>query len=107
MDLKSKGKAYCKSITLCIYILFHCFIQITHLGDFKYWRIFRGLTIQQIKDREALFEYPPRLQIRCKQVDTTKPLYFTFTISKRSKKKEVHVAQFSLDYIVPGTKLVM
>ena len=107
MDLKSRGKAYCKLITMCIFITFQYFIQITHLGDFKYWRIFYGLTIQQIKEREALFEYPPRLQIRCKQVDTTKPLYFTFTISKRRKKKEIHVAQFSLDYVVPGTKLVM
>ena len=107
MDLKSKGKVCCKSITLCTFIISNVFIQITHLGDFKYWRIFYGLTIQQIRDREALFEYPPRLQIKCKQIGTTKPLFFTFTISKKSKKKEIHIAQFSLDYTVPGTKLVM
>ena len=82
------------------------FTQITHLGDFKYWRIFHGLTVEQIREREELCEYPPRLQIKCKPIDATKPLYFAFMISKRSKSKEIAIAQFLLDNIAQGTNTI-
>ena len=59
-----------------------------------------------MKEREKSFEYPPRLQIRCKQIDVSTPLYFSFKISKRSTKNmdnSKEIAQFSLDKEVAGT----
>ena len=89
----------------CEYVTFKQIysLQITHLCDFEYWRIFRDLTVKEIKEREDRFEYPPRLQIKCKQMDPSKPLYSSFKISKRSKNKETSIAQFSIDKIVPGS----
>ena len=77
-------------------------IQITHLCDFEYWEIFHGLTVEQIKEREESFEYPPRLQITCEQIDNSKSLYSSFKVSKRSKDKEKPIAQFPLVKKVAG-----
>ena len=77
-------------------------IQITHLCDFEYWEIFDGLTVEQIREREESFEYPPRLQIKCEQIDNSKSLYSSFKISKRSKDKEKPIAQFPLVKKVAG-----
>ena len=68
----------------------------------KYWEIFRGFTVDQIREREKSFEYPPRLQIRCEQIDDTKPLYSSFEESKRSKNREMPIAKFSLIKKVSG-----
>ena len=81
-------------------------MQIAHLGDFKYWRIFHGLTVEQIREREELCEYPPRLQIKCKPFDAAKSLYFSFTVSKRSKNRDIPIAQFLLDKILAGMYLL-
>ena len=78
-------------------------IQITHLCDFKYWEIFRGLTVEQIREREESFDYPPRLQIKCEQIDASKPLYSSFEVFKSTKSKEVLIARFSLVKKVTGT----
>ena len=79
-----------------------CSLQITHLRDFKYWEIYRGLTVKQIKERERNFEYPPRLKINCEQMDASKPLCSSFKISKRSKDEEIPIAQFPLVKKVTG-----
>ena len=84
---------------LCIVTL----LQVTHLHDFEYWRIFRDLTVKEIRQRQERFEYPPRLQIKCKQINPSKPLYFSFKVSKRSKNKEVTIAQYLVDKTLPGT----
>ena len=85
----------------------HLYQQITHLRDFKYWEIYRGLTVKQIKERERNFEYPPRLKINCEHMDTsTKPLQSRFTISKRSKDKEIPIAQFPLVKKVTGMYII-
>ena len=78
-------------------------LQVTHLRDFEYWRIFHDLTVKEIRERQERFEYPPRLQIKCKQIDPSKPLYSSFIVSKRSKNKEVTIAQYLLDKTSPGT----
>ena len=85
--------------------LLHTFttLQVTHLHDFEYWRIFRDLTVKEIKEREERFEYPPRLQMKCKQIDPSKPLYSSFKVFKRSKNKEIPIAQFLLEKASPGT----
>ena len=76
-------------------------MQISHCRNFKYWEIFGGLTLEQIKEREACYEYPPRFQFICKQmISTTKPLLFTFTVSKRSKDKEIPVMMVAGTYVV-------
>ena len=80
-------------------------MQITHLCDFEYWEIFRGFTVEQIREREECFEYPPRLQIRCEQIDDTKPLYSSFKVSKRSKDREMLIAKFPLIKKVSGDTL--
>ena len=80
-------------------------IQVTHLCDFEYWEIFRGFTVDQIKEREESFEYPPRLQIKCEQIDDTKPLIFSFEVSKRSKNMKIPIAKFSLVKKVSGDTL--
>ena len=96
-------KTNCKSFWLCELIYVQLFpIQITHLCDFAYWLIFRDLTVEEIREREERFEYPPRLQIKCKQVDASKPLYSSFKISKRSKNEETPIAEFILDKTVAG-----
>ena len=81
-------------------------LQVTHLHDFEYWRIFCDLTVKEIKEREERFEYPPRLQIKCKQIDPSKPLYSSFKVSKRSKNKEVPIAQFLLEKTLPGSYVI-
>ena len=80
-------------------------IQITHLRDFAYWLIFRDLTVEEIMEREERFEYPPRLQIKCKQMDACKPLFSSFEISKRNKKlneKIIPIAEFIVNKAVAG-----
>ena len=93
------------------YVVFKCIIinirlndfQITHLQDFKYWKIFSGLTPEEIREREEDYEYPPRLQIECKQTDTYKSLQSSFKISKRNINNEIqHIAQFPLNNIMKG-----
>ena len=64
--------------------------------------MFHGLTVEQIREREQCFEYPPRLQIKCKQIKPDKPLYSGFKVNKRNKKMEVPIAQFSLIKEVVG-----
>ena len=76
--------------------------QITHLRDFEYWKIFSGLTIEQIREREESLEYPPRLQIKCEQIDASQPLYCSFKISKKSNSIETPIAKFSLVKKVTG-----
>ena len=73
-------------------------MQIIHLRDFEYWRIFDGLTVEEIIKKEESYEYPPRLQIECKQIGDFKPLYSSFVISKKDKRNEIieDIAQFSL-----------
>lgn len=55
-----------------------------------------------MREREKCFEYPPRLLIKCEQIDDSKPLSSSFVISKRSKNKEIPIAQFSLVNQVSG-----
>ena len=80
-------------------------MQITHLCDFEYWEIFRGLTVEQIREREESFEYPPRLQITCAQIDNSKSLCSSFRVSKRSKDMEKPIAEFPLVKQVAGNHL--
>ena len=76
-------------------------MQIFHLCDFKFWKIFHGLTVEEIKTREASFDYPPRLQIQCEQIDVSKPLYSSFQVSK--KYKNMVIAEFPLVKKVTGS----
>ena len=77
--------------------------QIVHLQDFKYWEIFSGLTVDQIREREEDYEYPPRLKIECQQIDASKSLQFSFEVSKRNMNNDIQpVAQFSLNKIRKG-----
>ena len=69
-------------------------MQIIFLRDFEYWRIYAGLTAKEIKEREESYDYPPRLQIRCYQIDASKALLFSFTISKRTMNSQTNIAQF-------------
>ena len=64
--------------------------------------MFRGLTNDQIKEREKSFEYPPRLQIKCEQIDYSKLLHFSFKVAKRTKNREIAIAQFSLCEKISG-----
>ena len=80
-------------------------MQITNLRDFKYWKIFRGLTIEEIKERENSFDYPPRLQITCEQLDASKPLFSNFQVSKRSKHLERPIVQFPLVKTMSGNQI--
>ena len=73
-----------------------CYLQITHMQDFKYWEIFYGLTVEQMKERQRNFEYPPRLKINCEQIDASKPLCSSFKVSKRGKGEETPIAEFPL-----------
>ena len=57
-------------------------LQIIHLRDFAFWRIFQGLNTEEIEKRQSNFDYPPRLQIECVQIDPSKSLYSSFEISK-------------------------
>ena len=84
------------------YISIYCSIQVTHLRDFEYWKIFSGLTIEEIREREKCYEYPPRLQIHCKQIDFSKSLSSSFVVSKRNRDKEISITQFSLVKQVSG-----
>lgn len=84
-----------------VYPTYFYSLKITHLQDFEYWRIFSGLTRDEIKKREGSCEYPPRLQIECKQItNLSKPLIFSFVVSKMNKDmKEIHIAQFQFSLI--------
>ena len=93
------------------FVVFKCIVinirlnnfQITHLQDFKYWEIFSGLTPEEIREREEDNEYPPRLQIECKQTDTSKSLQSSFKVSKRNMNNEIqHISQFPLNNIMKG-----
>ena len=77
------------------------YAQITHLCDFEYWRIFKGLTAKEIREREESFEYPPRLQLTCDQIksDASKSLFCSFEISKTSNSKTTTIAEFSVKKI--------
>lgn len=86
-------------VAMLMYSLLHP--QIIHLRDFEYWKIFHGLTVEEIRERETNFDYPPRLQIQCEQIDTSKPLYSSFEVSKRHKN--MVVAVFPLVKKVTGT----
>ena len=97
-------KTYCKSLYGCSdYYIYNHSLQITHLCDFEYRRIFHGLTVEEIREREERFEYPPRLQIDCQQNDSSKPLNCSFEISKRSKNNEAPIAKHLLHKKVAGT----
>ena len=61
------------------------------------------MTVEEIREREEQFEYPPRLQIDCQQIDPSKPLSSSFKISKRSKNNEVPIAKILLRKQVAGT----
>lgn len=79
--------------------------QITHLCDFEYWKIFQGLTVEEIKEREASCDYPPRLQIQCEQIDFSKSLFSSFEVSKKNWK--MPIAQFPLVKKVSGNHACM
>ena len=79
-------------------------MQIKHIKDFQYWKIFDGFTIEEMKERERTFDYPPRFQILCKQNDTSKSLFSSFVLSKKNlNEEEEEIAEFSLIKIVTGT----
>ena len=61
------------------------------------------MTVEEIREREEQFEYPPRLQIDCQQIDPSKPLSSSFKISKRSKNNEAPIAKILLRKQVAGT----
>ena len=107
MDLKPKWKAESKLVTIYVYYSIQHSIQIAHLCDFKYWEIFQGLTVEQIREREQSFEYPPRLQIKCEQIDYSKSLYSSFEISKRSEdmEKPIDIVTFPLIKKAAGNHL--
>ena len=98
------GKANCKLMYICVCTLVtsNPSMQITHLHDFEYWKIFHGFTVEQIKEREESFEYPPRLQIKCEQIDDSKSLYSSFEVSKRNNNQDIPIATFSLIRKVAG-----
>ena len=104
MDLKPKRKVNRKLVITYVCNSFYCDIsmQVTHVCDFKYWEIFRGLTVEQIKEREESFEYPPRLQIKCEQINPLKSLDSNFKIFKTTKNNEVPIATFPLVKKVTG-----
>ena len=80
--------------------------QIIHLRDFEYWRIFYGLTREQMEEREESCEYPPRLQIECEQVNPAKSLKYILKVSKKSKDtSKVIIAQFTVKKEVTGTHI--
>ena len=61
-----------------------------------------------MKQGEESFLYPPRFKIKCKQVDTTQPLYFSLEISKRFQNRNEETActdigQFPLIKEATGT----
>ena len=63
-------------------------IQISH-SDFMYWNIFSD--IEQLRECEELFEYPPRLQIIFQHINTSKSLSGSLVISKRNNKNSESV----------------
>ena len=65
--------------------------------------MFHGLTVEEIREQEEQFEYPPRLQIDCQQIDPSKPLNSSFKISRRSKNNEAPIAKFLLRKKMAGT----
>ena len=81
------------------YVLFFNF-QITHLDDFKFWKIFEGLTKKEMRKREKAFEYPPRLRIECVHIDPSKSLCSSFSVSK--KPDNTVIGRFSLVKQVTG-----
>ena len=65
--------------TLCSYVCrYLCilwkFFQVIFPYDFEYQRMFYGLTLEEIREREKSCHYPPRLQINCQQIDALKSL---------------------------------
>ena len=71
--------------------------------------MFSNLSVEQIKEREESCDYPPRLQIKCKQINVSKSLYSSFMISKKSKNMDpdtsVPIVQFSLDKEITGSSM--
>lgn len=76
--------------------------QIRFFRDFEYWNIFSGLTPEEIKMRQESFDYPPRLQIECQQIDPSKSLYNKFDLYKRYPNQVI--AEFSLVKKVTGKR---
>ena len=75
------------------------------LSDFKYWRIYS--TVEQMKEREKICEYPPRFQIKYEQIDLSESIYFSFVISKKfeNKDKEIkRIGQFPFVKKTTGRK---
>ena len=105
MDLKPKRKVNCKLVITYVPNS-DISMQITHVCDFKYWEIFRGLTVEQLKEREESFDYPPRLQIKCEQINPLKSLYSNFKVFKTTKKNKVPIATFPLVKKVTGMLLI-
>ena len=54
-------------------------------------------------EREDNFEYPPRLQVECRQNGSSKSLFSNFVICKVNNRKEERIAQFSLTKKVTGS----
>ena len=53
-----------------------------------------------MREREETSEYPPRLRIECVHIDSSKPLYSSFEVSK--KHNNVVIGKFSLVKQVTG-----
>ena len=106
MDFKAKEETKSKvaNIYLMHYFPNNVSMQITHIKDFQYWKIYDGFTIDEIKERKLTFDYPPRFQIQCEQIDASKSLFSSFVLSKRNRnKEEEEIAEFSLIKKVTGT----
>ena len=53
-----------------------------------------------MREREETFDYPPRLRIECVHIDSSKPLYSSFKVSK--KHNNIMIGEFSLVKQVTG-----
>ena len=47
-----------------------------------------------MREREETFHYPPRLRIECVHIDSSRPLYSSFMVSK--KHNNIVIGEFSL-----------
>ena len=57
-----------------------------------------------MKEREENYEYPPRLQIDCIQLDSSSSLLSSFVVSKKSTAmEEKDVVKFTLKKNITGT----
>ena len=61
-------------------------------------------TIELMKQAEEWFLYPPRFKIKCRQIDSTQPLYYSLKISKNRNKEEIaDIGHFPLIKETTGT----